>query len=74
MKIENVKARKLKRKDEIVIGGVKHKIVSLNLHFGGAHERVSIMLQDPNGDINEFPQRVNLSVSADSRFTINRKK
>lgn len=72
MKIDHVKATKLKRKDRIVIGGVKQQIVSLSHHFGGNHERVSIQLRDPNGD-DDFLNRSSLSVSAKSRFTVYRK-
>lgn len=74
MKIDNVKATKLKRKDKIVIGGVKHKIISLTHHFGGAHERVSIQLLDPTNDDANFVHRVSLSTSASSRFTVYRKQ
>jgi hypothetical protein len=69
---DNVKARKLKRKDKVVIGGIKHEIVSLNLHFGGTSERVSISLT-PAGDRPDFTKRITMSVPANHVFNVTRK-
>ena len=71
---DNVKARKLKRNDKIVIGGTKHKIVSLNLSFGGEHERVSIQLRPTSADRLDSHTRITMSVPADTVFNITRKK
>lgn len=74
MKIENVKARKLKRGDQIVIGGVKHEIVSLTLHFGGKFKRVSITMRDPKTENNKtWSPCANLSVPASFTYTVYRK-
>lgn len=72
MKLENIKARKLKRGDKIVIGGVKYKIVHLSLHFGGKRDRVSMSLRDPKNDTDVFSHN-SMSVPANSRFTVTRK-
>ena len=70
MKIENVKATKLKRGDKIAIGGTKHTITMLTLHFGGKRERVTMHMHGP--DVTD--QFTNLSVPSTARFTVYRKK
>lgn len=39
-----VKATKLKRNDVINVAGTKYRVTSLNHHFGGTFERVSLFL------------------------------
>lgn len=68
---DNIKARKLKRGDKIVIGGFKYTITMLNLHFGGKRERVSMHMHSKHDADGSFS---NMNVPADTVFNVTRKK